>query len=62
MKKAVANRYDYYHLLSGQDFLLKPVQEIQRFFYAHSEKEFLRGVAFMAIIINSLSHIYGVVV
>ena len=41
LKKAASHRYGYYHLLSGQDFLLKPVHVIQRYYEAHTGEEFL---------------------
>lgn len=41
MNKAISGHYGYYHLLSGQDFLLKPVRDIQKFFSNNSDKEFL---------------------
>ena len=41
MNKALLGGYTYYHLLSGQDFLLKQVQDIQNFFSTHNGKEFL---------------------
>lgn len=41
MNEALSETYAYYHLLSGQDFLLKPVKEIQDFFLKNNGKEFL---------------------
>lgn len=41
LKKAVSRKYGYYHLLSGQDFLLKPVHVIQEYYEAHDGEEFL---------------------
>ncbi len=33
--------HDYYHFITGQDFPLKPVQEINAFFHEHAGKEFV---------------------
>jgi hypothetical protein len=41
MQKAISGKYGYYHLLSGQDLLLKPVKQLQHFFEEHVGKEFL---------------------
>ena len=42
LKKALAtSRYDYYHLISGQDLPLKSQDEIHRFFDENQGKEFL---------------------
>lgn len=41
IQQAVHGNYGFYHLLSGQDFLLRPIQEIQTFFDANAGKEFL---------------------
>lgn len=41
MNQAALGHYGYYHLLSGQDFLLRPIQEIQNFFEANAGREFL---------------------
>lgn len=41
MQKAKSGGYEYYHLMSGQDFLLKPVDQIQKFFNNCGNKEFL---------------------
>lgn len=41
MKQAVSGNYGYYHLISGQDFLLRPIRDIQEFFKKHRGKEFL---------------------
>lgn len=41
MNQAAVGNYAYYHLLSGQDFLLKPVRKVQQFFEKNNGKEFL---------------------
>ncbi|WP_443868260.1 hypothetical protein [Megasphaera sp.] len=41
MKKAFTGKYGYYHLLSGHDFLLKPVQQIQEYYENNTGKVFL---------------------
>ena len=33
--------FDYYHLLSGEDFLLRPIEEVLAFFDANAGKEFV---------------------
>lgn len=34
--------YDYYHLISGQDLLIKPISKLNEFIKSHSGHEFLR--------------------
>ncbi|WP_444707186.1 beta-1,6-N-acetylglucosaminyltransferase [Megasphaera elsdenii] len=41
MEQAAKKNYGFYHLLSGHDFLLRSVQEIQQFFEKNEGKEFL---------------------
>lgn len=41
MEKAAFKGYGYYHLLSGQDFLLKPINSIQLYFEKYDGDEFL---------------------
>lgn len=41
MQQAVLGNYGYYHLLSGQDFLIKPISDVQYFFEQHAGEEFL---------------------
>lgn len=41
LKTAIKGKYDYYHLLSGQDMPLKSNQEIDRFFQKHKGKEYV---------------------
>ena len=36
------DKFDYYHLLSGQDMILRPMREINQFFEENSGKEFVR--------------------
>lgn len=40
-KKAVPQKYQYYHLISGADFPIKTQKEIHDFFDAHDGKEFI---------------------
>lgn len=35
------DKFDYYHLLSGQDMILRPMREINQFFEENSGKEFV---------------------
>lgn len=35
--------YDFYHLITGSDYLLKPVMEVQRFYEEHKDIEFISG-------------------
>lgn len=41
MEQVAKKNYGFYHLLSGHDFLLRSVQEIQQFFEKNEGKEFL---------------------
>lgn len=41
LRKALPERYDYYHLLSGNDIPLRPLEEIHRHFDAHAGEEFV---------------------
>lgn len=41
LKSAIQKRYDYYHLISGVDLLLKSQDEIHDFFNKHQGKEFI---------------------
>ena len=41
MGQAIKRNYDFYHLLSGHDFLLRPVQKVQSFFEQYPNHEFL---------------------
>jgi hypothetical protein len=41
MEKAFSGEYGYYHLLSGHDFLLKPIQQIQEYYEMNNDKVFL---------------------
>lgn len=40
LKKSISNKYSYYHLLSGEDFICKSIHEIYNFF-EESKKEFI---------------------
>lgn len=41
LKAAVKKKYDYYHLLSGQDLPIKPPGEIERFFEKNQGRNFV---------------------
>lgn len=41
LKAALPGKYDYYHLISGDDIPLLPLKEIHSFFDEHKEKEFV---------------------
>ncbi|MDE7478167.1 MAG: beta-1,6-N-acetylglucosaminyltransferase, partial [Lachnospiraceae bacterium] len=41
LSKALNDKYDYYHVLSGADLPIKPLKEIQRFFEINNGKEFI---------------------
>lgn len=41
MEQASSKQYGYYHLISGQDFLLRPIDSIQAYFEKHAGEEFL---------------------
>lgn len=41
LKAAVPGGYDYYHMISGVDLPIKPMDEIHRFFEMHAGKEFI---------------------
>lgn len=41
LRKAISGKYDYYHLLSGDDIPLRPLEEIHRYFDAHLGEEFI---------------------
>lgn len=41
LKKALVNKYNYYHLISGNDFPIKSPQKIFEFFDQNSGKEFI---------------------
>lgn len=42
LKKAIALNYDYYHLLSGVDFPIKPMKEFDSFFDNAGNRSFLK--------------------
>ena len=41
LTKALPGKYDYYHLLSGNDIPLQPLAEIHRYFKDHAGEEFV---------------------
>lgn len=41
MRRALPGKYDYYHLLSGNDIPLRPLEEIHRYFDDHAGEEFI---------------------
>ena len=42
LKSAIKKKYDYYHLLSGVDLPIKPMEQIHRFFEINSGKELVQ--------------------
>ncbi len=41
LEASTSNKYDYYHFLSGADFLTKPMDELHDFFEKHCGEEFI---------------------
>lgn len=41
LKAALPRKYDYYHLISGDDIPLRPLHDIDEFFQSHAGEEFI---------------------
>ena len=39
------NKYSHINLLSGQDYLLKPIAEIEQFFFSNTDKSYLQSLS-----------------
>lgn len=41
LRRALPGQYDYYHLLSGNDIPLRPLEQIHRYYETHAGEEFI---------------------